>query len=163
MARLLIIDDDVPFSLFLQDQFTQAGFQVELAALAREGLDMAAAARPDLILLDLLLPDETGFQTCGKLRKNPRTHSVPVIMMSGALRLPGQHALARLMGANDVVSKPFEIAEILERIHVLLGTQHPTRAVAARPELGRPPQSQDSEVAEMSSRLIFMPIGSPFL
>jgi DNA-binding response OmpR family regulator len=120
MARILVIDDDIPLSRLLEEQLTDQGFEVESAALAKEGLEMAVKSPPDLILLDLMLPDETGFQTCGKLRQNAETQSVPILMMSSVLKIPSQHALGRIMGANDSIEKPFAMSEVTERIHALL-------------------------------------------
>ena len=133
MARVLVIDDDVLLSRLLTEYLTHEGFEVTSASLATEGLEKALKDPPDLIMLDVMLPDATGFQTCGTLRKNPQTHFVPVIMMSSAARLPSQQSLGRLMGANDYVLKPLDLIATGDRVHSLLGEMPPVRQKAPPP------------------------------
>jgi len=120
MARILIIDDDLMLTKLLNDHFTQMGHEVFSACFAAEGLQMVLQHQPDLIMLDLILPDSTGYQVCGKLRQNWRTHSIPIIMMSSMPRLPSQHAIERLMGASASMVKPLNLIETGDCVNTLL-------------------------------------------
>jgi DNA-binding response OmpR family regulator len=120
MARILIIDDDVSLTNLLKEHFIREGYEVLSAGYAAEGLQLAQQYAPDLIMLDLMLPDSTGFQACGKLRQNWKTHAIPIILMSSSARLPSQHAIAKLMGANATMVKPLNLIETGDFVHSLL-------------------------------------------
>jgi DNA-binding response OmpR family regulator len=133
MPHLLIIDDDVMLLKLLKDHFTEEGYEVTTAAFAQEGLQKALDRRPDLVLLDLMLPDGTGYQTCIRLRRNLETHSTPIIMMSSVARLPSQHAIGRLMGANAYMVKPLNLIETGDCVRALLNCTLPVDQLPARP------------------------------
>ena len=76
----------------------------------------------DLILLDIMLPDITGYEICNKLRKNPQTMSVPIIMLTGMTGTSNKRAGLDL-GATDYISKPFDLSELKAKIRTVL--QHP--------------------------------------
>ena len=120
MPSILIIEDDVALSRLLLDHFSQSGFGVRMANCGDEGLSMALQRPPDLILLDVMLPDFTGYQVCGKLRQSTPTQFVPIVMMTAVAGHPRQQALGRLMGANDYLLKPFTIMELFSRVNSLL-------------------------------------------
>jgi CheY-like chemotaxis protein len=75
-------------------------------------------------MLDVHLPDATGFQTCGRLREDPRTKAIPIIMMTGAARWPNQQAIGRQLGANEYLLKPFDVDRVTERVRSLIGEPH---------------------------------------
>lgn len=120
MARILIIDDDTNLTNLMKEHFVQQGYEVLSAGYGAEGLQLAQQYAPDLIMLDLMLPDSTGFQVCGKLRQSWKTHAVPIILMSSSARLPSQHAISKLMGANATMVKPLNMIETGDFIHALL-------------------------------------------
>jgi DNA-binding response OmpR family regulator len=102
-----------------------------------------------VILLDLVLPDATGYQMCGTLRQNPQTHSTPIIMMTSAARLPRQQAIGYLMGADACMVKPLNLIEVGDRLHALLGsTPRPREAPANFPV--------KSDPATGPSKLVFV-------
>lgn len=133
MARILLIDDDVAFTRALEEHLRHEGFDVSTAAFGADGVSMALNQPPDLTMVDLMLPDETGYQVCGKLRQSPATKSMPIIMMTGSTRLPSQQALSRLMGADDYLPKPFRFFDASDRVHRLLGSQPRPRPVELKP------------------------------
>src|SRR5581483_4312436 len=100
MKRILIIDDDVVLSGLLKDHLSGQGFEVTSCARADEGFAKATTTEPHLIMLDLMLPDATGYQVCGKLRETPQTRAIPILMMSSSARHPNQQAIGRMMGAS---------------------------------------------------------------
>lgn len=137
MARVLIIDDDDMVRRLLQEHLSNEGYDVVAAPMAEEGYLMALADPPDLILLDVNLPDATGFQMCGRFRQNPVTKSIPIIMMTGAARWPNQQGFGKLMGADAYVLKPFNVIEMGDRVDALMGAKKPVRE-APVPETAAP-------------------------
>lgn len=115
-ARLLVIDDEKQIHRFLLPALDAAGYDVDQAMTAAEGLRLAASRAPDLVLLDLGLPDEDGQQALLRLR---RFSQVPVIILSARDR--EQEKITALdHGADDYVEKPFGVGELLARIRAAL-------------------------------------------
>jgi DNA-binding response OmpR family regulator len=131
MAHILIIDDDEILTDLLKDHLTQAGHEVTTAGLSEEGLRKAIEHQPDLIMLDLMLPDGTGYQTCGKLRQIWKTRSVPIIMMSSSARLASQHSIGRMMGVNAYMMKPLNLIETGDCVNALLNSTLPAERLPA--------------------------------
>ncbi|WP_454255406.1 response regulator [Pseudomonas sp. Marseille-Q8238] len=113
---LLVIDDEAQIRKFLRISLVAQGYKVLEAANGTEGLAQAALARPDLVVLDLGLPDMDGQQVLRELRE---WSQVPVLVLS-VRASEGEKVLALDGGANDYVTKPFGIQEFLARVRVLL-------------------------------------------
>jgi four helix bundle protein len=116
MAKVLVIDDDVDIGNLLQTELTDQGHQVVVAHQGEEGMAQALQICPDLIMLDVFLPDSTGYQICSQIRKNDSTRRVPIIMMTGAARFPNQQSFALERGANEYIGKPFDIHEVSQLV-----------------------------------------------
>ena len=114
--RILVVDDDRAIQRFLQTVLTGRGFTVHLAENAHPALTAAATIRPDLILLDLGLPDRDGIEVLQRLRE---WSEVPTIVLSVRER-EGDKVSALDAGADDYLTKPFGIEELLARIRVAL-------------------------------------------
>jgi two-component system KDP operon response regulator KdpE len=115
-AKLLVIDDEKQIHRFLLPALEAAGYEVEQSTTASEGLRLAASRSPDLVLLDLGLPDEDGQQVLQRLRA---FSTVPVIILS-ARDQEGEKITALDNGADDYVEKPFSVGELLARIRAAL-------------------------------------------
>ena len=115
-ARVLVIDDEAQIRKFLDIGLRAEGYEVLLAANAAEGLALAATRSPDLVILDIGLPDREGHEVLAELRQ--WTH-VPVIMLS-VRDAESEKVKALDAGANDYVTKPFGIQELMARLRVLL-------------------------------------------
>lgn len=113
--RVLVIDDSTTVLAILKKMLTQNGCEVFEALDAESGLEQAFADPPDLILLDIVLPGMSGFVALRLLRKNPQTHDVPVIMISGNKQATEEYYVQRI-GADDFMTKPFTRAELFERV-----------------------------------------------
>jgi DNA-binding response OmpR family regulator len=117
--KILVVEDDAELVELLCFNLMRAGFLIGTAANGVEALAKVRSLSPDLILLDLMLPELDGYSVCEILRRSPATASTPVIMVtaasSGLARLAGLDA-----GANDYVTKPFSVKELLARIDSLL-------------------------------------------
>src|SRR5262245_37297847 len=118
--RILIVDDDVAIRDVVTDFLQDKGFLVEGAANGRDGLLMVAENRPDLVLLDVELPDLSGYEVCKRIREIPATRYTPVIMLT-AHNLEKEEVAGFNSGADDYVSKPFGAARLLARIETAIG------------------------------------------
>lgn len=117
MAKILIVEDDRSLRETMEYNLRAAGFDTLTAETGTQGLDAVAEGRPDLILLDLLLPEMDGFQLCGEIRA--RDEDVPIIMVT-ALASDEDKLRGFSLGADDYMTKPFGVQELLARIRANL-------------------------------------------
>ena len=115
--NILLIEDDSSVAHSLIDGLEQANFQVVWKENGRDGIAYARDHHPHLIILDVRLPDETGFDVCRKLRQLKLNQ--PILMLT-ARREEADKVLGLEMGADDYVTKPFSLRELLSRIRALL-------------------------------------------
>ncbi|MCP4448752.1 MAG: response regulator [Myxococcales bacterium] len=121
MSKLILIVDDEPDLVVTLDyNLKKEGFQTRTAANGEEAL-MAARQEPlpDLVLLDLMLPDTSGTEICRKLRANERTRAIPVVMLT-AKGEEIDRVVGFEVGADDYVVKPFSVRELVLRVHAVL-------------------------------------------
>jgi signal transduction histidine kinase len=125
MPTILIVDDSLSYLAALLDRLERHGFMIVLAQTAAEGLMRAEFAEPDLILLDVVMPDIDGFEACRRLKAGKTTKDIPVIFMTG-LTDPKQKVTGFDAGGVDYITKPFQIEEVLARIntHLALRRAH---------------------------------------
>jgi two-component system KDP operon response regulator KdpE len=115
-ARVLVIDDEVQIGRAVRAGLAGSGFVVEWASTGKEGMERIAQWRPDLVLLDLTLPDIDGLEVCRRIRE---WSQVPIIVLS--VRAGDADKIAALeLGADDYLTKPFSIGELIARIRVAL-------------------------------------------
>lgn len=113
--KILAIDDE-PINLqVLINQLGNAGYNVITALNGQEGLNLIETEKPDLVLLDLMMPRMSGYEVCKKLRENFKIHELPIIMISAKNQL-NDVILGLDAGANDYIYKPFQKQELLSRI-----------------------------------------------
>ncbi|SHH12450.1 response regulator [Massilia sp. CF038] len=118
-SRILVVDDSAFEQRMLAELLGEYDHTVLAAYNGPQGYELAASAQPDLILLDVRMPDVDGFATCRLLKANPDTAAIPVIFVSGA-DAAEEKVLGLSVGAVDYVSKPFSGAELAARIQVHL-------------------------------------------
>lgn len=116
-SKILLIEDDAGIALGLKDALTFEGFLVEHAATGKDGIEAAAIFDPDCVILDIMLPDLSGYQVCERIRNQKLL--MPVLMLTArgqeADKLRGFH-----VGADDYLTKPFSLAELIVRVQALL-------------------------------------------
>ena len=117
--RILIIDDDPELSRMIGFILQKSGYEVETANNGKEGLTKADDLRPDLIVLDVMMPDMSGIEVCQKLRERPVTRSVPIIMLSALADIDAKLSGFQV-GADDYIPKPVNAKELIARIQALL-------------------------------------------
>ena len=120
MARtLLLIEDEAPIAELVVREFESAGWQVRLAFAGQAGLELLREQVPDVIVLDVGLPDMTGFEVCRAIRADLRTATVPVIFLT-AHNEEIDRVVGLEIGADDYVGKPFGIRELVARVHAVI-------------------------------------------
>jgi two-component system phosphate regulon response regulator PhoB len=119
MARLVVIEDEKDLQKVLEFNLRQAGHDVFMALRGREGLQLAREHRPDLVLLDLMLPDLAGTEVCKALKQDPSTRDTAVLMLT-AKGEEVDRIVGFELGADDYVVKPFSVRELLLRIDAIL-------------------------------------------
>jgi len=119
--RVLIVEDDSNLAAFMRENLLYEGFDVNWVADGGSALARARTFIPDLIVLDIMLPDTSGFELCVALRRNGR---VPVLMVSAR-----SHKTDKLrglnLGADDYITKPFDLDEFVARVHAVLRRTRP--------------------------------------
>lgn len=118
-GTILIIDDNADNRFLLASQLKMHGYRHLQAADGRQGLEVAERERPDLILLDVMMPDMNGFEVCGRLKQNQLTAAIPVIMIT-ALREVEYRIRGIEVGADEFISRPHHREELLVRVHSLI-------------------------------------------
>jgi DNA-binding response OmpR family regulator len=120
-ARVLVVDDEPDLIRILEFGLKAAGYHVDIASDGQDGLKKARELRPDIILLDLMLPKLDGYKVCRLLKFDERYRHIPIIILSARTQ-EGDQTLAKEMGANLFITKPYEFGEILGHIEALLKT-----------------------------------------
>ena len=116
---ILVVEDEAPLMTLLRYNLEKQGFKVEEAADGQEALLRVSEQRPDLVLLDWMLPALSGIEVCRQLRRRPNTRDLPIIMVTA--RTEDQDAVRALdTGADDYIAKPFVMDALLARIRALL-------------------------------------------
>jgi putative two-component system response regulator len=158
-ARILVVEDDMAIRTLLLSLLERNGYQVVLAADGDAGLRAVAEHEPDVLLLDVGLPTIDGFEVTRRLRRNPRTRTLPIIMLTARASLDdtveGLDA-----GADDFVTKPFQATELLARIRsgvrmrkAVLGMESAHAVVAA---LANAVEAKDAQTEQHCQRLATM-------
>ncbi len=134
MALILIVDDETDLASLVEFNLQQAGLETAVALSGEQALQLARLKVPDLVLLDLMLPDVSGKEVCRRLRAEPATRTVPIVMLTArgeeADRIEGFE-----VGADDYVTKPFSPRELVLRIKAIL-RRAATRESAEQLRLG---------------------------
>ena len=124
-ARILVVEDEERIRVFLQRGLGFEGYEVETAPDGKKALEMALNRPPDLVLLDIMLPEMSGIEVCRRLRENGQTE-LPILMLTAKEgiedRVAGLYA-----GADDYLVKPFSFEELLARVRALLRRAQPSQ------------------------------------
>jgi len=112
---ILVVDDDPDIARFVEVNLRWAGYEVSVAGDGEEALERATELRPDLVLLDVMMPRLDGFEVAQRLRKNPQTANTSIIMLT-AKALSSDKVTGLQSGADDYIIKPFDPIELLARV-----------------------------------------------
>ena len=119
-GKILVVDDEIYIVHILDFSLGIEGYEVMTALDGEQALAKVAQNRPDLIVLDIMMPKLDGYETCKALKQNPATHDIPVILLSAKGRNVDQK-IGFEVGADDYITKPFSPRKLVERINAILG------------------------------------------
>ncbi len=121
MPKLILVVEDDPKNLTLtKDVLKTSGFNTAQAVNGQQGVEVAKAEKPDLILMDIMMPKMDGYSACHAIKADPMTKNIPVVMLT-AVGYDLNRKLAESVGANGYVTKPFTRQELVDAISPLLG------------------------------------------
>jgi len=141
LAKVLIVEDESALRDVVAYNLQRAGYEVLEAGTASEGLSLARSARPDLVLLDLMLPDLPGTEVCKAIKADPSLGHVRIVMLT-ALSEEVDRIVGFELGADDYVTKPFSVRELVLRVGAVLRRGSGT---VSTPELRLGPLAMDVE------------------
>jgi DNA-binding response OmpR family regulator len=118
--RVLIVDDEANIVAALDYLLRRSGYEVSVAATGDEALRQVEAFAPDLVLLDVMMPQKSGYEVCRRIRERPEWAAVKIVMLSAKGR-EAEVSKGMSLGADLYVTKPFSNAELVARIRELLG------------------------------------------
>jgi two-component system alkaline phosphatase synthesis response regulator PhoP len=139
-GRVLVVEDEADVAEMIRHNLGKEGYEVRLAGNGTEALRQVRDARPDVVLLDIMVPHLNGWEICRRLKQDRSTAPIPVIMVTGRAE-EGDKVLGFEMGADDYVTKPFSPRELLARVRAVC-----RRARAAEDTAGRPLRAGDLEI-----------------
>ena len=141
---VLIVDDNDQNLELLHAYLDELGGEVRVAHDGLEAIESIAACAPDIVLLDIMMPRMSGFQVCEKLKKDPKTRDIPIIMVT-ALNEVGDVERAIDAGADDFLTKPVNKLELLTRVRSLLRVRQLKRQLDAAVSEVRAMRDQSSD------------------
>jgi twitching motility two-component system response regulator PilH len=121
VKRVLIVDDSRTQQMYTRRLLEQHGYETLMAADGEIGIEYARSARPDVILMDVVMPRMNGFQATRRINQDPLTTDIPVIIVSGK-DMASDRAWGMRQGARDYITKPYTDSELVERIETILNT-----------------------------------------
>jgi DNA-binding response OmpR family regulator len=119
MAHILAVDDDTQVLHSISRVLEDAGFRVSVASSGQEALDLIARQRPDLVVLDIVMPEMSGLEVCQRIRADPFSAKLPIMFLTVKGR-PSDVAQGLDVGGDDFLVKPFEVIELPARVRALL-------------------------------------------
>src|SRR5512133_2795272 len=130
MKKILLIEDDSDLFALLKYNLEKEGYSLSGLQTGRGALELCRQVRPDLILLDIMLPDSDGLDICKGIRKDPDLAATPIIFLT-ARASETDRIVGLEIGANDYVVKPFFVRELIARIKLQFRNQAPARVMEA--------------------------------
>ena len=121
--KILIIEDESDVAEMLRYNLEKAGYQTIVVNSGKEALEALESYAPDLVLLDIMLPDLSGWEVCKIIRKGQQPQTIPILMLT-ALSSEDARIKGLSLGADDFVTKPFSIKELLIRVRKIIDRQH---------------------------------------
>ena len=131
-GTVLVVEDEADVAEMLRYNLAKEGYEVRLAATGTDALRQAREMRPDVILLDIMVPQLNGWEICRRLKQDRDTHAIPVVMVTGRVE-EGDKVLGFEMGADDYVTKPFSPRELVARVRAVTRRSRPGEEPANQP------------------------------
>ena len=144
-ARVLVVDDIATNVKLLEARLSAEYYDVLTAFSGREALEVCANNNVDIILLDVMMPEMDGFEVCRALKSNPKTHHIPVVMVT-ALDQPSDRVKGLEAGADDFLTKPPDDMQLLARVKSLVRLKILTDELRARARTSQQIAAEDSGI-----------------
>jgi len=130
MARkLLLADDSITIQKVVELVLAEEGYDIKAAGNGEDALFALSSFKPDIVLADIDMPKMNGYQLCERIKTNPATKNIPVILLAGAFE-PLDDELARNVGAEDFIVKPFESQELIDKIQAVISGEAAVKGIA---------------------------------
>lgn len=123
--KVLIVDDEVNIVISLEFLMEQAGYDIRVARNGQEAMEQVAVFRPDLILLDVMMPSINGFEVCRRIRQNPAWRNIKIIMLTAKGR-QAEVTKGLSLGADSYITKPFSTKELMAQVRQALTDGSPS-------------------------------------
>ena len=127
--RLLLADDSITIQKVVELVLAEEGYDIKTTGNGEDALSALSSFKPDVVLADIDMPKMNGYQLCEKIKTNPATRNIPVILLAGAFE-PLDDELARNVRAEDFIVKPFESQELIDKIHAVLSGETAVKGIA---------------------------------
>jgi len=121
-AKILVVDDEVYILHILDFILGAENYDVVTASNGEQAIQKVREEKPDLVILDIMMPKLDGYETCRMIKKDPATKHIPVILLTAKGREVDQK-LGREVGASDYMTKPFSPSKLIERVQAILGVR----------------------------------------
>lgn len=118
--KILVVDDEESLRDLVKAILEPENFEVAVASDGKECLETLKAVKPDLVLLDMMMPGMSGRQTCEKIRENPKTKDLKVVFLTVAKFSEAGRDILKKMNVSDYITKPFENADLIKRVRKAL-------------------------------------------
>jgi two-component system alkaline phosphatase synthesis response regulator PhoP len=126
MSKITLVDDDVEFCEATQILLESMGYEVTIAYDGKHGLEKIRKTKPDLVILDVMMPEMNGYDLCVVLKADPELKEIPVILLTGVDKAYFQTAYSKHMGmmteADDYIAKPVDSEELSKRVSSFIGS-----------------------------------------
>jgi DNA-binding response OmpR family regulator len=133
-GKILVVDDEVYIVQILEFSLSRIeGYDVITATDGEEALEKVREGKPDLVVLDVMMPKMDGYETCKRLKQDPELAEIPVILLSAKGRTMDQNKGFEV-GADDYITKPFSPRKLIDKINVLLGAKGSRTSSTVAPE-----------------------------
>lgn len=119
MAKILVVDDDIHATTLFKTILSAKGFDAFIVNDSAIAVETANSTNPDLIILDLMMPEPNGFEVCRMLRADPRYAQTPIVIFT-AMGDSESKTIALEAGANEFLTKPFRVEDLMQRIKLLI-------------------------------------------
>ncbi|MBN1383291.1 MAG: response regulator [Elusimicrobia bacterium] len=121
--KILLVDDEPAILKILGNVFSDEGYSIAATSTGEAGIEKAKEFNPDLVILDVMLPGMNGFEVCRVLKEDDKTKHIAILMLTGISILAEHKKKALDLGADDYMTKPFDMEDLINRAKVLLGRQ----------------------------------------
>ena len=119
MAKILVVDDDIHATTLFDTLLTAKGYDAIIVNDSATAFDVAKSTNPDLIILDLMMPEPNGFEVCKTLRADPKFSNIPIVIFT-AMGDSDSKQSALSAGADEFLTKPFRVEDLMNRIRSLM-------------------------------------------